>query len=289
MTKAGWTLDDIAWDRFDRNKVDADLLMAVKAACVVEYNSMDYVGYLKAVFPGDAALHLTFEQWGQEEAQHGKALAKWVTLADPEFDFDATFEAFREGYTPEHFEDANGSVRGSKRGELIARCVVESGTTSYYSALRDATEEPVLKDVAAHIAGDEMRHWRLFYDLQQVQTEPALGFWKKIRIAAKRFGEAEDDELAYAYYCANTPVDRIGIEPYDRKVCAKAYESRLLRLWRPQHLDRAIGMIAAAIGMRPKSWGARLASRTVWTIVKFKARGGAKTKSEPPRLVAKAA
>lgn len=286
MTKAGWTLDDIAWDRFDRSKVDPDLLMVVKAACVVEYNSQDYVGYLKAVFPGDAALHATFEQWGREEAQHGRALAAWVKLADPDFDFEATFEAFREGYRPEHFEDANGSVRGSKRGELIARCVVESGTTSYYSAVRDATEEPVLKQITAHIAGDEMRHWRLFYDLQHAQSEPTLGFWKKLRIAAKRLGEAEDDELAYAYYCANTPVDRIGIEPYDRKTCAKAYESRLLRVWRPQHLDRAVGMIAAAIGMRPKSWFARLTSRTVWTMVRFKARG----RREAPRaLVAKAA
>lgn len=287
MTQAGWTLDDIAWQRFDRTRVDADLLMAVKAACVVEFNSTDYVGYLKIVFPDDEGLHRTFEQWGREEAQHGRALAAWVKLADPEFDFDATFEAFREGYTPEHFENTTASVRGSKRGELIARCVVESGTTSYYSALRDATEEPVLKQIASHIAGDEMRHWRLFFDLQKAQSEPELGLWKKLRIAAKRLGEAEDDELAYAYYCANTPVDRIGIEPYDRKACARAYESRLLRVWRPRHLDRAVGMIAAAIGMKPKSWLTRTASRAVWTMVKLKARG--RVRRETPVLVARAA
>lgn len=289
MTKAGWTLDDIAWDRFDRSKVDTDLLMAVKAACVVEYNSVDYVGYLKVVFPDDNGLHATFEQWGQEEAQHGKALAAWVRLADPEFDFEATFEAFREGYTPAHFEDAQGSVRGSKRGELIARCVVESGTTAYYSALRDATDEPVLKQIASHIAGDEMRHWRLFFDLQNTQAEPELGFWKKLRIAAGRFSEAEDDELAYAYYCANTPIDRIGIEPYDRKACAKAYESRLLRVWRPQHMDRAIGMTAVAIGMRPKSWLPRFFSRVVWMFVSVKARGGTRKAPLGTPLVAKAA
>ena len=58
MTKPGWTLDDIAWERFDPSKVDQDLLMAVKAASVVEYNARDYVGYLKAVFPGDAAMQV---------------------------------------------------------------------------------------------------------------------------------------------------------------------------------------------------------------------------------------
>ncbi|BCW87497.1 hypothetical protein sos41_06260 [Alphaproteobacteria bacterium SO-S41] len=280
MTKAGWTLDDIAWERFDSSKVDADLLMAVKAASIVEYNASDYVGYLKNVFPDDPKLHEIFEQWGREEAQHGMALGRWVKLADPDFDFDATFEAFREGYTPPHFEEADGSVRGSKRGELIARCVVESGTTSYYSAMRDATEEPVLKQIAAHIAGDEMRHWRLFFDLQQSQSEPELKFWKKLRIAAGRFSEAEDDELAYAYYCANTPADRVGIEPYDRKACVRAYELRVLRLWRPKHLDRAIGMIAAAVGMRPRGWVARSASRLIWTAVKLKNRGAMRAEAK---------
>lgn len=289
MTKPGWTLDDIAWERFDPSKVDQDLLMAVKAASVVEYNARDYVGYLKAVFPGDAAMHAIFEQWGLEETQHGLALGRWVKLADPEFDFEATFKAFREGYKPPHFEDADGSVRGSKRGELIARCVVESGTTSYYSAMRDATEEPVLKQIAAHIAGDEMRHWRLFYDLQLVQPEPELKFWKKLRIAAGRLSEAEDDELAYAYYCANTPPARIGTDPYDRKACVKAYETRVLRLWRPKHLDRAVGMIAAAVGMRPRGLVARSASRLIWTAVRFKNRSALKAEARGAARLARAA
>ena len=58
-------------------------------------------------------------------------------------------------------------MRGSRRGEMIARCVVESGTSSLYSAIRDASEEPVLKEVAGRIAADEFRHYRLFYDILQ--------------------------------------------------------------------------------------------------------------------------
>ena len=38
-------------------------------------------------------------------------------------------------------------------------------------------------------------------------------------------------------------------------------------------MDRAVGMTAVAIGMRPKSWFARLFSRTVWIFVRLKARG----------------
>ena len=59
-----------------------------------------------------------------------------------------------------------------------------------------------------------------------------------------------------------------------------------MRLWRPRHLDRAIGMIAAAVGMRPKSWVARSASRIIWTAVRLKTRGHAR---KEPRLVPKTA
>ncbi len=32
---------------------------------------------------------------------------------------------------------------------MMARCIVETGTSSYYSALKDATGEPVLRQIAA--------------------------------------------------------------------------------------------------------------------------------------------
>ena len=36
--------------------------------------------------------------------------------------------------------DAEASIRGSRTGELIARCMVETGTSSYYTALAEATQ-----------------------------------------------------------------------------------------------------------------------------------------------------
>ena len=92
---------------------------------------------------------------------------------------------------PAHFTDleADGSVRGSRRGEMIARCVVESGTSSYYSAIRDATDEPVLKEIAGRIAADEYRHYKLFYDTLHKQDEPDIAFWKKLWVAVGRVRE----------------------------------------------------------------------------------------------------
>ncbi len=69
---------------------------------------------------------------------------------------------------------------------MISRCVVESGTSSYYSAMRDATEEPLLREIAGRIAADEYRHYKLFYDTLHAQAEPDLGFWQKLWIAVGR-------------------------------------------------------------------------------------------------------
>ena len=48
-----WTLDDIAWDRFDPSRVDPILLKVAKAASLVERNARDYAAYLCSVFSDD--------------------------------------------------------------------------------------------------------------------------------------------------------------------------------------------------------------------------------------------
>src|SRR5689334_3150150 len=221
--KQGWTMDDVHWSLFDPSQVEPKLLAAVKAAALVEYNAPDYVTYLKRVFANAGEKTLAaIEQWGREEAQHGRALGRWAEMADPGFKLEEAFARFRKGYTPAHFAESQaGSVRGSKRGEMIARCVVESGTSSYYSAIRDATEEPVLQEITGRIAADEYRHYKLFYDTFHAQSEPDLSIWKKLRIAVERVRESDDDELAFSFYCANVAPEEEDAKPYDRKIYSR--------------------------------------------------------------------
>src|ERR1700759_4790984 len=102
-------------------------------------------------------------------------------MADPSFKLEEAFARFRKGYTPDHFDEAGeASVRGSRRGEMIARCVVESGTSSYHSPTGVATKEPFLGEIAGRIPADEYRHYKLFYDIHHAQPEPELGIWKKL-------------------------------------------------------------------------------------------------------------
>ncbi len=262
-----WKLDDVDWGAFDASKVDTETLKAVKAAAMVEFNSADYVGYLNKVFHDDPDMLEGIAQWGIEEAQHGEALGRWAEMADPSFDFKVAFQRFKDGYTIN--EGADQSVRGSRAGEMIARSVVESGTSSFYSGMRDNTDEPVLKQIAAFIAADEFRHWKLFHMAYlKYQPQEKLSFPRRLGIALTRVQEAEDDELAFAYYCGNVPAEEEQARPYDRDTYSKAYNKQTLRFYHWRHLRKGVRMIAKAIGLKPRGIVAESIARIVWWAMK---------------------
>jgi hypothetical protein len=259
-----WTLDDIPWRHFDPTRVDPEIVRLVKAASLVEYNGAAYARHLCHVFGDDPRFQDRARQWGEEEVQHGVALARWAALADPRFDFAAAFGRFQAGF---HIDfDSNRSRRGSRAGEMVARCIVEIGTSSYYTALREASGEPVLQEICRRIAADELRHYRLFYRhlCACVAREP-LGRWARLRVALGRLAESEDDELAYAYYAANG--DAL---PYDRRRCGRAYERRAFALYRRHHVERMVPMVLKAVGLTPNGRLSLVLSRLAWAAMRWR-------------------
>ena len=274
----GWKLDDVSWGAFDAALVNPTMLAAVKAAALVEYNAPDYVSYLKRVFrDSDSDALEWIERWGAEESQHGRALGRWAETADPTFKLEDAFARFREGYRPAHFTDHEiaSSVRGSRRAEMIARCVVESGTSSYYSAIRDATDEPVLKEIAGRIAADEYRHYKLFYDTLHRQDEPDISFWRKLWVAVTRVRESDDDELAYAYYCANVPPEEEAARPYDRAFYSRLATKAGMTSYRRQHIQKLVQMVAKVVGANPHGPLANWGSALLWRVMQRKAAAAA--------------
>ncbi len=266
-----WTLDDIHWDRFDRGALDPAILCIVKAASLVEYNGGAYAHHLCRIFADDPAFQAIARRWGEEEIQHGRALGRWAAIADPDFDFAAAFARFQAGYRVDF--DRDTSRRGSRTGEMIARCIVETGTSSYYSALRDAAGEPVLKEICRHIAADEIRHYKLFYrNLDRCLEHERIGFWRRLRIALGRIAETEDDELAYAYYAATETA-----LPYDRRRCRLAYARRAYAICREQHVAHAIALICKAAGLAPHGRLAHAARRLAWAALRRRAARLART------------
>jgi len=259
-----WALDDIPWDRFDRSELDPGIVRIVKAASLVEYNGGAYAHHLCRIFHDDADFQRAARCWGEEEIQHGRALARWAALADPSYDFAAAFERFQTGYRIDF--DTDASRRGSRSGEMIARCMVEVGTSSYYSALRDGVREPVLKEICRNIAADEIRHYKLFYKTLTCCLErERMGLWGRLRVALGRIVEAEDDELAYAYYAANESA-----RPYNRRFYSCAYARRALALYRRRHVRQMIAMVFKAVGLAPHGRLARAATHLAWRAVLYR-------------------
>lgn len=262
-----WRLEDIAWDRFMPGRVDPDLVPLVKAAAMVERNGRDYEIYLHNVFHDDPAFCQAATNWAEEEVQHGDALGRWAEMADPGWNFAAAFARYRAGYRLP-LESAQ-SVRGSLTGELIARCIVETGTSGYYTALADATAEPVLAQVCRQIAADEYRHFKLFYDhMRRYLARERVGVLGRLRIAAGRVTETEDDELAFAFHCGNEPATLA----YDRSRCIAAYMGRAIALYQPAHVERSTAMILKAVGISPRGRFSRLASQIVWRLMQRRQR-----------------
>ena len=262
-----WRIEEIDWNRFDRSRVDPEIIPLVKAAAMVERNGTDYAAYLNGVFQDDPAFRRAADNWALEEVQHGDALGRWAMLADPGWDYAAAFARYRAGYKIDVSADA--SIRGSRTGELIARCMVETGTSSYYTALGEATEEPVLKMICKQIAADEFRHFKLFYDhMRRYLARENLSFVQRLRIAAGRISETEDDELAFAFHCGNEPPDLA----YDHARCLAAYMGRAMAFYRFRHVERGMGMIFKAVGLPPRGRLSDLAARLAWQLIQRRQR-----------------
>lgn len=287
-----WRIEDVAWDRFDPTKVEPEIVPLVKAAAMVERNGADYATYLHRVFPDDPDFQQAASYWADEEVQHGDALGKWATLADPSWDYRAAFARYRAGFKLPL--DATSSIRGSRTGELIARCMVETGTSSYYTALGEATREPVLKQVCKHIAADEYRHFKLFYDhMRRYLEREQIGFVRRLRIAAGRITESEDDELAFAFHCGNEAEGTA----YQHQRCIAAYMARAMGFYQFRHVERATGMVFKAVGLPPRGRLSERAAVLAWHLVRRRQRRFARmigmaasreaaTPAEPPRLAA---
>jgi len=262
MARNHWTLDDVPWDRVEPAKVDPDLVAVIKAAALVEYNADSYAAYLRKVFADDRQFQDIAWEWAEEEVQHGAALGRWASLVEPGFDFQAAVLRFREIYRLPEVPERR-SVRGSCSGELVARCMVETGTSSFYSAIAEATREPVLRFVCQRIAADEYRHYKLFLTYMKPYLErERVSRVGRARIGIGRVLETQDDELACAYHAANN-----GFAPYDRKRASRAYERRAFGLYRRHHIERAVGMAMKAWGFSPQSRWAGLARRAAWWLV----------------------
>ncbi len=243
-----WKFEDIDWSLFDSSKVHPEILRLMKAGSVIEHNGSDYGEYLKNIFAEDSSFQKDIQAWAKDEIKHGKVLAEWVKLVDPNYDFEDRFKVYVKGFPID--TTATESIRGSCASELLTRCMIETATSTFYTAVKDATSEPLLKQICSKIAADELRHYKLFYTyLQHYQAKEKLNFFRRFKVTLSRLLENQDDELPFAYYVANRET-----APYDREKYTKIYSKAVYSLFQEHHLKRATALFCKAIGAHPQGW-----------------------------------
>lgn len=206
-----WQLEDINFDLVDVALVRDDeiLFYMLASASFVEILSELYSTNLIAHFRGNAdAVSWLQEYWQQEEVQHGRALKAYLWTVWPEFNWDMANEGFRAEYsalcTAQHLEPSCAL-------EMVARCVVETGTTTLYSALHDYVKEPVLLSLLANIKADETNHYLHFRRYFEVYNDSEhhgawaviAATWRRIRVI-----RAEDTYTAFKHAYAGRHPDK---------------------------------------------------------------------------------
>jgi len=184
-----WSLGDIPWNEIHRDAVTQieAYFYLVAAASLMESATDLYTENLIEYFAGDQEVTSWLEHhWLPEELQHGQALRRYVEATWPEFDWEIVQRRFVEEFRP--FCDT--ALEPTRSLEMASRCVVETGTASYYRTLSRASPDPVLALLTRHIAGDEVRHYKHFFRYFQKYRDverpgrPAIlpALWRRLRM-----------------------------------------------------------------------------------------------------------
>jgi len=161
--RAPWSLEEIPYHKIPVEQIrpNRHLFHLITSASFVEITSDLYTRNLVEFFSDDAeVVRWLQEEWEPEELQHGAALRRYVETIWPEFDWATAYEKYFGEYSP-HCGVAKFAPTRSL--ELAGRCVVETGTASFYRMLEAFSPEPVLQEIVHNISLDEVRHYKYFY------------------------------------------------------------------------------------------------------------------------------
>lgn len=189
-----WTLANIDWNNIDHGLARDNHLTyyAVASASFVETAADLYTSNLVKHFPDESVQQWLLHHWQPEELQHGLALRTYLTTVWPELDWEGYYHRFLDEYSQLCILE---ELEPSRALEMVARCVVETGTSSFYATIQHCSDEPVLKKLAGLIRQDEVSHYRHFRKyFEGYQKEEHIGRIGVVRSLYKRLAEVENED-----------------------------------------------------------------------------------------------
>jgi rubrerythrin len=222
--EARWKIEDLDFSRMALDQVRADetLFYMAGAASFIESGTRLYAQNLAAYFEGDAeVVSWLRDQWEPEELQHGSALRAYVHHAWPEFDWESAYRSFLDEYATYCKVELLAPTRAL---EMAARCVVETGTATYYRALARSTDEPVLRELGNRIASDEVNHYKHFYGFfRRYREQEGVGRARVLAAISRRTLElkSEDADCAIRHLAKAHAPERAGDAAYIQQMSSR--------------------------------------------------------------------
>ena len=248
---AHWRIEDIDFSAANTriSVEDPVMLWLAAASSFIESASDIYTVNLVEYFGDDEEISgWLASHWESEELQHGRALQAYVEAAWPGFDWEAAFKAFLVDYSKLCSIEVLGPTHTL---ELASRCVIETGTSTLYRAIRDATQDPALRQVADHIQRDEVRHYKYFYNFfRRYNADSGTSRWAIAKILLARVREIRDSDTI----CALSHIrdGHTGTPVSGQPVLPNAVEMHKLVTARLRHhypLDAAAKMLLAPLAL----------------------------------------
>jgi len=194
-----WLIEQIAFDRIAHERIvrEDTWFYVLAAASFVESLADLYTHNLLDHMDGDSeASQWLRERWEPEELQHGRALRRYVETVWPAFDWQAAFDGFCADYRPYCKAELLEPTRAL---EMVARCVVETGTSGLYGLLQQISPEPVLTTLVGHIRNDEVGHYKYFYrSFLRYRELERPSRWQVARVIRQRLTEIGQEDAYLA-------------------------------------------------------------------------------------------
>jgi len=249
---AKWDYRQIDYGAVDAERIrgNDELFNFVAIASFIEITSDIYEKNLVSYYEGDEELTgWLSEVWEPEELQHGQALRHYIATVWPDFDWEAAYRGFREEYGAMCKIDAFQPTRGT---EMLARMVVETGTSTFYKALRafaESLDEPVLAKIAENISKDEVYHFEHFESgFRKYNETEKLSRFDISRIIGTRLREASDEDIkvAFSHIRPGVPLETLKLSM--KKFAKKHYPYTMAvrMLMRPLRLNPLVESATAA-------------------------------------------
>ncbi len=196
-------MKDIDYSAIDIIKVRENhfLFYLLTIASFIEITSETYAENLSDYYyDNPEAVKWINDSWQKEEVQHGKALRNYILHVWPEFTWEKAYDRFLELYLPLCNTDSFQSTKGL---EMLARMIVETGTSTMYKAFEDYAKsfnEPVLAHLSHCIYKDEVNHYGYFDRYFKYYNESEKLERKEIlKVIVQRLKEARSEDIEMGY------------------------------------------------------------------------------------------